>query len=234
MHGARWPVPKRLYDGEAVTTSQRVNLLSDGAEVFYVRLIGKADDYGRYDARPEILRANLYPLRIKKVTEKRIAGWLKECVEVGLLWTYEVNGGAYVEVLRWFNHQRQRHTKARFPAPAAFGGELPQAAADGGELRPEVEVEVEVEVTATAPLRGADLSTIGLPDTQVYLLERLRELDPGWDALDPKTLRRMNLDHSQPVVTTALGFLREAPGSEPVRSPVALLEAMCQTVEAGG
>ena len=61
-------MPTRLIR-EGILSSDRVNLLDWGAEVFYHRLLNRVDDHGLYDARPSILRASLYPLKVAKVSD---------------------------------------------------------------------------------------------------------------------------------------------------------------------
>ena len=51
-------MPDRIVR-QGILTSDRVNQLDWGAECFYRRLMSIVDDYGRYDARPAVLRAQL-------------------------------------------------------------------------------------------------------------------------------------------------------------------------------
>jgi len=75
-----WYIPKfRIYmvvDGDFCylywTDSEKVSTLSPGAEVFLVRLFMKADDHGGFHANPQILRAQLYPLKLDKVSGKDV------------------------------------------------------------------------------------------------------------------------------------------------------------------
>ncbi len=48
-------MPNRILR-EGILTSERVNLLSWEAEVFYRRLMSVVDDYGRFHAHPALLR----------------------------------------------------------------------------------------------------------------------------------------------------------------------------------
>ena len=47
---------------EGILTSERVNSLTTEEEIFYRRLISVVDDYGRYYAKPELLRSACFPL----------------------------------------------------------------------------------------------------------------------------------------------------------------------------
>lgn len=93
--------------------SEAVNQLSDAAEVFFVRLIQCADDFGRFHGSPQLLKSYLFPLKDKRVAD--IARLIAECVKAGLIADYEVSGKRYIEI-RKFN-QRQRASVSRFPAP---------------------------------------------------------------------------------------------------------------------
>jgi hypothetical protein len=98
-----------------ILTSDSVNSLSWAAEIFYRRLMSLADDYGRYEARPSLLRASLYPLKLDRVSEPDVVKWMGECSEAGLVRVYTVNGREYVEILKF--GQRLRAMKSRYPAP---------------------------------------------------------------------------------------------------------------------
>lgn len=102
------------YVRAAILTSEPVNQLSWAAEVFYRRLMSVVDDYGRYDARPIILRTALYPLKIDRVSDSDIGKWMTECVEAGLVRGYTVDGKQYLQVVKF--GQRIR-SASRFPAP---------------------------------------------------------------------------------------------------------------------
>ena len=84
-------MPNRIIR-EDMLTDERVNRLSVAAELFLRRLWNIADDYGRYDARPAILRARCYPLRVDKVREADISRWLVECQAAGVIALYAVDG----------------------------------------------------------------------------------------------------------------------------------------------
>jgi hypothetical protein len=97
-----------------INTSEKVDLLSDSAEVFYRRLMSCVDDYGRYDGRPTILRAAIYPLRLDRVSDDDVLKWIYECESAGLVRHYIVSGKPYIEILAF--NQRTR-SASKFPAP---------------------------------------------------------------------------------------------------------------------
>ncbi len=84
--------------------SERVNAVSVGAEVLFVRLIAQADDYGNYYGSPRMLLASLFPHRWakKEVTETDVGRWRAELVAnaVGpLAALYSVNGSEYLHLI---------------------------------------------------------------------------------------------------------------------------------------
>ncbi len=105
-------MPTRLLR-EGILSSERVNRLSDGAEIFYRRLISVVDDYACYFANPMLLRAACYPLRIDRVTDADILGWLGECEAAGLVRVYD--SGRHLEIQDF--RQAVRAKNRRFPAP---------------------------------------------------------------------------------------------------------------------
>lgn len=95
------------------TQSEVIDSLSEKAEVFFTRLIMKADDYGCYYGNEKLLKCHLYPL--KNVSEKYIKDVINECVKAGLLIYYKVENKHYVKIINF--GQRLRQMKSRFPQP---------------------------------------------------------------------------------------------------------------------
>lgn len=109
-------MPERIVR-PGILTSEPVNRLSWPAEVFYRRLMSIVDDFGRYDGRPAILRASLYPLLLERVREADVASWIGECHEAGLVRLYQCPGSKpHVELLKF--DQRLRAKKSKWPSSA--------------------------------------------------------------------------------------------------------------------
>lgn len=106
-------MPSRLLR-EGILDSEAVAVLSFPGEVFYRRLMSVVDDFGRFDARPAVLRSRLYPLQIDKVREADIERWIAECVKSGLIALYSVSGKRYV-LFKKLGSPRAKESK--FPAP---------------------------------------------------------------------------------------------------------------------
>lgn len=143
-----------LRDG--ILDSERVDQLSMGGELFYRRLMSVADDYGRFEADPVILRARCYPRRTNQVEPADIEGWIFEAVQAGLMVVYFAGRKRYLEILDF--GQRLRIKKSKFPAPpesAAFRRHRPL------ESESESEAEAEAESEAEAEAEGAAVAAAG-------------------------------------------------------------------------
>lgn len=96
------------------TDSEPVNALSWQAECLFIRLIMKADDYGRFHANPRLLKSLLFPLK-DGLRDADIARWIAECEKSGLLRVYTIGDKPFIEIGKF--GQRTRATKSRFPDP---------------------------------------------------------------------------------------------------------------------
>lgn len=95
------------------TASDRIDQLSQGAEVFFTRVIMKADDFGLYYGNPKLLNSALFPLR--DYENKQVSAWLSECIKAGIIRKYTVDGKDYIQIQGF--DQRLRLMKSKFPAP---------------------------------------------------------------------------------------------------------------------
>jgi hypothetical protein len=109
-------MPNRILK-ETIRTSDTIDQLSPEAEVCWYRLLTAVDDFGRMDARPKILRATLFPLRLDTVTEAKMDKWLADMERVGLIAIYQVDKRPYLQVITWEHHQQIRAKRSKFPAP---------------------------------------------------------------------------------------------------------------------
>ena len=106
-------IPNRIIK-ESICTSDTIDQLSWFEETFFYRLIVNCDDYGRFDARPPILKARLFPL--KNVTEKQVSDALSKLSTVGIVTVYEYDGRPYLQLVTWDNHQQIRAKRSKYPA----------------------------------------------------------------------------------------------------------------------
>ena len=107
-------MPNRILK-ESICTSETIAELSWFEEVLFYRLIVSADDFGRYDARPAIIKGRLFPLA--GVTVKQIADALNKLASVGIVALYEVGGHGDLQITTWSRHQSPRAKKSKYPAP---------------------------------------------------------------------------------------------------------------------
>lgn len=137
-------VPSRiLRDG--ILTSDRVDLLSAEAEVFYRRLMSVVDDFGRFEAKLVRLRSSCYPLRVDAVSDQQVSGWIDVCEKAGLITRYEVCGKAYLLMLDF--KQQIRAKTSKYPDPPEIAQHLLGIGlADAQHLKTNVHLDVDVDV----------------------------------------------------------------------------------------
>jgi hypothetical protein len=154
-------VPNRILK-DSICTSETIDALSVEAERFFYRLVVQCDDFGRFDARPSVIRSRCFPLRLERVTDKLVGKWLDELSNTGLVWTYVVDDKTYLQVTKWNLHQQMRAARSRYPEPltipehllssAGKRKQLPSLAPENPNRESESESESESEESAkTAP-----------------------------------------------------------------------------------
>jgi hypothetical protein len=108
-------MPNRILR-EGIVTSERVNSLDWGAEVFYRRLMSVVDDFGRYTANAKLLLGTCYALQLDRVSLSDIERWIADCQQENLLLVYEVSGKRFLEIIDF--KQQIRSKQSKHPAPA--------------------------------------------------------------------------------------------------------------------
>lgn len=111
-------MPNRFLK-ESITTSENIDSLTADAERFFYRLTVVCDDFGRMDARPSVLRARCFPLKLDRITDGDVAVWMDELTEADLVRVYEADGRPYLQVTTWTKHQTVRAKASKFPDPPA-------------------------------------------------------------------------------------------------------------------
>lgn len=109
-------MPNRILK-ESICTSDSIDHLSLYEESFFYRLVVNADDFGRYDARPAILRARLFPL--KRYSDEDMLAGLHALEKAGIIALYTVEGKPYLYFTQWKKHQTIRNAKSKYPEPPA-------------------------------------------------------------------------------------------------------------------
>jgi len=85
--------------------------LSDGAERLFWRLVTFADDFGRFDADPDVVRGACVPLLAKTYTRARVAGLLLELFKFRLVDYYFAGDRIVGRFLGWKKHQGEPRAK---------------------------------------------------------------------------------------------------------------------------
>jgi hypothetical protein len=93
---------------DSITESDNLSRLTSEEERFFYRLLSKADDFGRFDARPPILRANCFKLMLESVSETDVSRWLRRLADPDIdeVRLYEVAGRPCGEFVHWDFYQR--------------------------------------------------------------------------------------------------------------------------------
>lgn len=102
-------MPIRLLK-PGVRDSDAIESLSPLCEVLFYRLLVTVDDFGRYDARPAMIKSQCFPIK-DAVTASVCTELLAELSRAGLVCIYEVNGKPYMQMLKWDNVPRAKESK---------------------------------------------------------------------------------------------------------------------------
>jgi hypothetical protein len=116
-------MPNRIIK-DAILVSANIDQLTADEERFFFRLLLISDDYGRFDARPPVIRGRAYPLK-PEVTDQHVLSWIAKLVEVDILHAYEVKGARFIGFSNWHTYQNVRAGKSKYPTPE--GAQLLQA-----------------------------------------------------------------------------------------------------------
>lgn len=191
-------MPNRILRDTALD-SDRIAAVDEGSEVLFYRLLMLADDFGRFDGRPSVIRGRAFALR-QTITEKEIERRLLQLSNSQLIVRYMSGGKPYLYLPRF--GQRQRAEKSKFPAPdgepltkdsqPSVKGQSSAHVVVVEGVYEDVGVVVDVDVnegggektTAVAPLRGPKKGNGAAKTSEVESAyrEAIRErysVDPG-------------------------------------------------------
>jgi hypothetical protein len=113
------------------TDSYAFEKLSAESERLFVRLIMKADDFGRYHATSTAISSGCFPL-VGNLRSNDIVRWLDELSSTGLILRYMVNGRAYLAIVDF--KQRLRTMTPKFPAPEGKSWDWQPNKSDVGQM----------------------------------------------------------------------------------------------------
>ena len=126
-------MPNRIIK-EGAFTSEKISDLTDFQFRLWVGLITQADDAGRGDARPAIIKGRVFALR-ERVTVKDVDAALCVLAAAGCVSLYKVGGKPYYAFPNLTEHQRIRNSIPKYPSPDEADAEdttSPQLAATRG------------------------------------------------------------------------------------------------------
>lgn len=106
-------MPNRILK-QSICDSETIDSLSWFEEVLFYRLIVNCDDFGRYDARPKILKGRLFPLK-DGVRAEQIEKALNTLASAELVDLYTVHGKPFLQMRTWAAHQQARASTPKFP-----------------------------------------------------------------------------------------------------------------------
>lgn len=171
-------MPNRIIR-EGIITSEAVNSLSWEAETFYRRLLSVVDDFGRFDARPSVLRSALYPLKLDSMREDSVQRCLKSCEAARLVVLYSVEGKEYLEVTNF--RQQVRSKKSKYPAPDAHMHSTCTAHAQQMRTKTESETETYTESEPCSVNRGVEQFPRSAEEVRLFMAAQL--MTPKGDEL---------------------------------------------------
>lgn len=181
-------MPNRIIK-ESLCDSEKIAALSDFEFRLWVGLITQADDAGRGDARPAIIKGRVFPFR-ERLSIKDIDAALQVLAAKGCVSLYTVDGKPYFLFPGWVKHQRVRDCKPKYPEPlenyippqsAASCGELPQSAAliqSESESESNPDISAEPQATHAPPV-----AELPLNDGDIYPVTQ--EQAAEWGSLYP-------------------------------------------------
>lgn len=109
---------QRRMISKDISTSRKVNRLTERAALLYTWSIPHTDDFGRLEGDALSLKAKVVPMRSNTTDE--IEQDLKEMEGLGLIFRYEVKGEKYLEIVGFDDHQTfraDRPRRALYPSP---------------------------------------------------------------------------------------------------------------------
>jgi hypothetical protein len=112
-------VPNRILK-ESINESKGLSEISTFAQDLFKRLITYADDYGRFNLDPSIMRARLYARELDGVDDSDIVEAVTDLVGIGKVKAYTCmarHDNIYGYLPNWDEHQRIRNTRAKHPEP---------------------------------------------------------------------------------------------------------------------
>jgi hypothetical protein len=171
-------MPNRIIK-ESICRSESIDQLSWFEEVFFYRLIVNCDDYGRFDARPKILKSALFPLK-DGITLKQIIDALNKLSTVGMVQVYEYDQKPYLQLMTWELHQQIRAKRSKYPPMMESDINCNQVIANVPVIQSNpirIQSESESCICGTSPPQKRFIPPT-LDEVKAYCQERKNSVDP--------------------------------------------------------
>ena len=190
---------RRAIYGSAATSLSLARCCPE-AQLLFDRLVALADDQGRLQGDPLLVKAQCMPL-IDKATIKAVDRWLGELADNGMIHRYEAAGQQLVQVVKWWEHQAwMRHIyPSRWVAPEGWedrhkgAGEPP----DDGTMPPQ-NGKVPQEDGSLPPDDGLSVSGVSggdVSETNTSRVSDAREASAPPTELASHSLTRVTTTH---------------------------------------
>jgi len=98
------------YLKPGIRDSESIEKLTHIAETLYYRLLVTVDDFGRYDARPAMVKAACFPIK-DSINANKTEGLLEELAKHGLIQIYKIEDKPYLQMNKWDNVPRAKESK---------------------------------------------------------------------------------------------------------------------------
>jgi hypothetical protein len=139
---------------ENITTSDKFSKVGFEAECLYNRLLTQTDDYGNVRGSIGYIKDVCFPKNKlnKKIDYQMVGKWLSECLQIGLLCGYQVDGIEYLHFNRFEDFQTLRKDRIKNSSIPMFtpmqpsGNQVDNQVVTKCQHELEVEVKEEVEV----------------------------------------------------------------------------------------
>jgi hypothetical protein len=155
------------YLKSGVRDSESIDKLSPLAETLFYRLLVTVDDFGRFDARPAMIKANCFPIK-ESVTLNKCKDLVIELKDSGLIHVYESDGKQYLQMCKWDNKPRAQESK--FPTP-----EYNDIQVYTSVCNPHTDVPLTVTVTETKTETKTDITPEGVSQSVWQDFKNLRK-----------------------------------------------------------
>ncbi len=191
-------MPNRIIK-ESVCTSDTLDKLSWFEECLWYRLIVNCDDYGRFDARPAVVKARLFPLK-ERMTLKDVSDALTRLADMGCVVLYECDGHPYLYLPTWEVHQTIRAKKSKYPSP--------ESGVKSSEIIcKQMQADVPVIQSNTNPIQYSPSESARMKEPSHLLGEH------GYVKLTDAEYVRLIADHGEVEVKRVIAYIDESAAS---------------------